>query len=843
MYVIKRLTGEREEVNYQKVVEHLKELSAQPYPLTDINVYELAQTIIQKITNGINTSQINIFSAQICSSKATKNIQYDELAGRIIVNNHHKNTMTSFKDKMKTLYFKQTTRGEHTIFLSKKFYKFVEKNQEKIEARIDYKRDYAFNYNSFRSMETLYLLKLNGTVVERPQDMLMRVAIFLHMNSGKTTRESLERIFETYDLMSDKYFIHASPTLFNAGLNKGGCLSCFLTATEDDSDTIMKLAKDCAQISKHSGGIGFPLSNIRSKGEPVESTGGRSAGIVRFLQILDAVSNAYSQGKRDGKFAAYLEMHHPDLMEFLQARRPNTVHDEGVRSVSLALWMSDLFVKRLMKGDMLWSFFDPARTPELNDLWGDEYERVYLELEAAGKYKSQIKVDDIFEQIFNSHKETGYPYILFKDQVNRASNQSNIGIIRSSNLCAEIVEHSSSSEYACCTLASICLPKFVEDSYSDEEDQSRVLNHEFPIHPVLNWLKLKQVVHVIVRNLNSVIDRNYYSVPETERSNLAHRPLGIGVQGLADLFFKFKYPWESPEAKQLNQQLFEFMYYHALAASSHLSEELYLHALDTCIQKGSVVINKKEYTKETLPSTIGAYSSMTSNGGSPLFNGTFNWQVYGLAYTDLSIPQESWETLMYHIQEFGVRNSLLIALMPTASTSTLMGNYDSFEPIASNIYSKGSASGNLLIINKYLMNDLTRLNIDDAVVHTYLRQSGGSVRELTALPQQLRDVYKTVWEINQKRIMELSVDRQAFVDQTQSLNLHVENLTKRKLSNMIAYGWKNRLKTCCYYLRSKPAADPVKFTLPLQQPGATPQDTLPLAPVPVINTPECLGCS
>lgn len=840
MYVIKRLTGEKEEVNYQKVVEHLKTLSLNPYPLVDINIYELAQTIIGRIVNGINTSEINIYSAQICSSLSPKNIEYEELAGRIIVNNHHKNTMTSFKDKMETLYYKQNSRGERVMFLGKKFFKYVEKNQEKIEKRIDYKRDYNFDYNSFRAMETLYLLKLDGKAVERPQDMFMRVAIYIHMNTSKKTAVDLERIFETYDLLSEKYFTHASPTLFNSGLDKGGCLSCFLLGTEDDSAAIMKLSGDCAQISKHSGGIGLNLSNIRSEGEPVETTGGKSAGVVKFLRILDAVSDAYNQGKRDGKFAAYLEMHHPDLIGFLQVRRPNTVHEKGVKSLHIALWMSDLFVKRVMDNEV-WSFFDPARCPELCELWGSEYERVYTQLEQQGKYKSQMSARDVFQQIFNSLKETGIPYILFKDQVNRANNQSNIGVIKSSNLCAEIVEYSSSTEYACCTLASICLARFVEDSYLEEdESKTRALNHEFPVHPVFNWNKFKQVIQVVVRNLNNIVDRNYYSVPETERSNMAHRPLGIGVQGLADLFFKFKYAWESEEAKKLNKMIFEFMYFHAVSASCALSEEIYLHHLDTCVQKGTVMINKKEYTRETLPGTVGAYPSMLQNGGSPLFNGNWNWQYYGLTGDDLSIPLENWDALMYKIQEFGVRNSLLIALMPTASTSTLMGNYESIEPIASNIYTKGSVAGSPIIVNQYLMNDLKNLGLTDQGIQIYLRESAGSVANIDGLPRALKEVYKTVWEIPQKRLLEMSADRQAFVDQTQSLNLHIADLTMDKLSGILYYGWKNKLKTCCYYMRSKPAAEPMKFTIQVHSKNIKDQMQ---ASIPVIETQECLGCS
>ena len=820
MYVIKR-NGTFEEVDFNKVVQRLKYTANEPYPLTDINIHSLAQIVIQGLHNNIHTKDIDIYSSNICASSSVKNQQYGILAGRIIINNHHKNTLTSFKDKMDKLYLRKDKQGNICPLLDEKFYKFVLKNQKEIENHIDYSRDYLLDYFSFKTLERSYLLKdENDIIVERPQDMFMRVSIFLHMVhklSKEKSKPCLDRIFETYDFMSKKYFTHATPTLFNSGLQRAGCLSCFLLGTEDSLEGIMKTASDCAQISKWSGGIGFHVSNWRAKGSLIRRTNGKSNGIIPFLRIFNDVARAFNQGgKRLGSFAVYIEMHHPDIMDFLQLRKNHGEENLRCRDLFLALWVCDLFMERV-KNNEDWSLFDSDECPGLTDVYGDEYKKLYLEYEEKKMYREQIPAREIWKAVFISQKESGIPYILYKDHINRHNNQSNIGVIKSSNLCAEIVEVSNSEEYACCTLASICLSSFVEDSYDDNDDEKSIkLNHEFPKRPIFNYKKLIEVIQVIVRNLNQVIDRNWYPTPETEKSNLTHRPLGIGVQGLADVFYKFKCSYDSPLAKELNKKIFETIYYASVSASTKLSREIYKNYKQQLSTKKTenpvIIIDKKEYTQETLPTTIGSYQSITKNNGSPLFNGKFHWELYGLKQEDLLMKYD-WNSLREHIKTFGIRNSLLVALMPTASTSQIMGNIESIEPLTSNIFKRQTLAGEFIIINKYLMNDLKELNLWNEEMENFLKMNNGSIQNIQGIPNDIKLLYRTVWEISQQHIIDLASERQPFVDQSQSMNLFIEDLTFSKFNSMHFYSWQKKLKTGSYYLRTRPAVLGQQFTV------------------------------
>lgn len=1009
MFVIKR-NGSHEEVNFNKVVQRLKFITQEPYPLPEISVHTLAQTVIQGLHNEIQTRDIDIHSANICASMSIKNHQYGVLAGRIIIHNHHKNTLTSFKDKMDRLYLRKDTHGNICPLLDEKFYKFVVKNQREIESHMDYSRDFLLDYFSFKTLERSYLLKLQEEIIERPQDLFMRVAIFLHMStkfSKDKNRLVLERIFETYDLMSTKFFTHATPTLFNAGTIRPSLLSCFLLGTADSLEGIMKTATDCAHISKWSGGIGFHLSNWRSKGALIRGTNGTSSGVVPFLKIFNDTARAFNQGgKRPGSFAAYIEMHHPDILDFLQLRRNHGEENMRCRDLFMALWICDLFMERCRDNE-LWSLFDADQCPRLDEVYGDEYRALYLEYEQKKMYREQIPAREIWKAVFTSQKESGIPYILYKDHVNRANNQANIGVIQSSNLCvtgdtmiltaegylpirdlvrmgpqhavwngveyapatfaqtgtqqpiwsvtvnvakkersnvrlsqleaasdiaigglhyvprtirctpyhkfilddervvdardlqpgmrlviwnhptghfevlsqvvriepttdledtfcftepklsrgvfngvmlgncAEIVEYSSATEYACCTLASICLSMFVEDTLS--EDENRPLNHEFPRRPVFNYRKLIDVVQVVVRNLNQVIDRNWYPVPETERSNLNHRPLGIGVQGLADVFYKFRCAYDSPLAKELNRRIFETIYYAALSASTKLAKEIYKSYVQQFQSKTTVVIDRKEYTLDTLPKTIGGYPSLTLREGSPLFQGRFHWELYGLTPDDL-LQKFDWDSLRNHIQTFGVRNSLMIALMPTASTSQIMGNIESIEPLTSNIFKRQTLAGEFIVINKYLMNDLTELGLWNAEMENFIKLSNGSIQHIHGIPDAIKSLYRTVWEISQQHVIDLAADRQPFVDQSQSMNLFIEDLTFSKFNSMHFYSWSKKLKTGCYYLRTRPAVQAQKFTA--NAAGApTTSDVVPVVDSRQFSIPEqneeeiCLVCS
>jgi len=823
MNFIKR-NGTTEEVSFDKIYKRIKFLAKEPFPITNINIHMIAQHVIQGLYDHVRTTDIDVRSSIVCANLSIQHYEYGVLAGRIAINNHHKNTLTSFKDKVSKLYFRKDTFGTPCPIVNATFYKFVKKHQKAIEKYIDYTRDYYIDFFGFKTLEKSYLLRIEDDIIERPQDLFMRVSIFIHMTSKDT---DLDKIFETYDLLSCKYFTHATPTLFNAGLIRPSLASCFLIGVEDSIEGIFKALKDCAHISKWSGGIGFHVSEIRGKESLIRGTGGKSSGIIPFLKIFEKTSIAVNQGgRRPGSFSPYLEPHHPDIMDFIAMSKKNGDENTRANKLFIALWISDLFMKRV-RDNLSWSTFCPDTCPGLTDAYGDEYETLYEEYEKSGKATETFKARDVWLKIFESQKESGFPYILFKDSINRNSNQKNIGTIKSSNLCSEIVEYSSPTEYAVCTLTSICLPQFVEDSYAEDDDPERQLNHEFPKHPIFNYDKFKKVVEVNVRNLNKVIDVNYYPLPETKRSNFRHRPIGIGVQGLANVFFKFNIAYDSPEAQLLNKYIFETLYYTALSTSSKICREVWMEHkkeieetgktivyTNPVIQDtGKVVYTRTEYTAVTdLPTTVGAYPTYHDNGGSPISKGIFHWEMMGLDKKDL-VTKYDWDTLRSHILRFGVCNSLLIALMPTASTSQIMGNIESFEPLMSNIFIRNTLAGEFIVVNKYLMNDLQSLGLWTKQMENYLKLNNGSVQNIEGIPQFIKDKYKTVWEMPQRVLIDLAADRQPFIDQSQSLNLHIEDLRYGTFSSMHMYSWKKGLKTGCYYLRTREAVMPQKFTL------------------------------
>lgn len=808
MFVIKR-KGTREEVNFDKINMRIKWLVHEPYELKNVKASQLAQKVIQSLYDGMLTTEIDNYTANLAASLSIEHRDYGILAGRIVINNCHKNTLSSFKDKMNKLYMRTDSTGNICPLVSDEFYKFVEKNQDIIESEIDYSRDYLIDFFGFRTLEKGYLLKIDDKIVERPQDLFMRVAVFIHMNPRDyKSKESLEKIFETYNLMSQKYFIHATPTLFNAGTIRPALASCFLLGTEDSLQGIMKTATDCSNISKWAGGVGFHFSNWRSENALIRSTNGKSGGTIPFLRIFNDVARAFNQGgKRLGSFAAYIEPHHPDIVSFLNLRRNHGDENLRTRDLFLALWISDLFMERVRDDDK-WHTFDPDECPGLTDCYGDEYKKLYEEYERSGMQSGSYRAREIWQAIFTSQKESGMPYMLYKDSVNRHNNQSNMGIIKSSNLCCEITIYSDSKEFGTCHLSSICLPNFVEDTYTEDdlklsESDRRKLDNEFPINPKIDYKNLTRIAGIICCNLNKVIDNNLYPCPEAKLSSIRGRPIGIGVQGLADVFYKFKTPFDSDLARSINKKIFEAIYFGALSASTELAKKEYLKIKESCIQIDG---------KANIPKTVGSYPAYLENGGSPLSNGTFHWEMYGLKESELS-GMFDWTTLREHIKIYGVRNSLLTALMPTASTSHLNGNIECFEPLTSNIYKRKVLSGEFIIINKYMVRDLMNMGLWNTDMINFLKVSGGSIQSIEGLPNEFKQLYRTAWEVSQKSIMEMCVDRQPFVDQAQSMNLFFQDFTFDKFSSAQLFAWKNKLKTGSYYVRTQASVSPQKFTV------------------------------
>lgn len=739
---------------FDKITDRVRILC---YELSDlVDPVKVAMRVIEGLYDGVSTSELDNLAAETAASMTVTHPDYAQLAARIAVSNLHKNTKKSFSETMSDMYHYVNPRtGKESPLLSGEVYEAIMANAEMLDSSIIYNRDFNYDYFGFKTLERSYLLKINGKIVERPQHMLMRVSVGIHL-------DDIDAAIETYELMSKKFFTHATPTLFNAGTPKPQMSSCFLLTMKDDSiDGIYDTLKNTAKISQSAGGIGLSIHNVRATGSYIRGTNGTSNGIVPMLRVFNDTARYVDQGggKRKGSFAVYIEPWHADIFDFLDLKKNHGKEEMRARDLFYAMWMPDLFMKRVEQ-DGQWTLMCPNECPGLYDVYGEEFEAMYEKYEAENRGRKTIKARELWEKILESQIETGTPYMLYKDAANRKSNQKNLGVIRSSNLCTEIMEYTSEDEIAVCNLASISLPMFVEEG---------VFNHEY----------LYQVTKRITRNLNKVIDRNYYPVKEAENSNMRHRPVGLGVQGLADAFILMRMPFTSDEAKQLNQEIFETIYFAAVTASMELAKE------------------------------EGPYSTFK---GSPISQGEFQYNLWGLKDEDLS-GRWDWASLRKEVMENGVRNSLLLAPMPTASTSQILGNNEAFEPYTSNIYTRRVLSGEFIVVNKHLLRDLVDLGIWNDELKQEIMRANGSIQDIDAIPQDIKELYKTVWEMSMKDIIDMSRQRGYFIDQSQSLNLFMENANFAKLTSMHFYAWKSGLKTGMYYLRTKSAVDAIKFTL------------------------------
>jgi len=753
MYVVKR-DGHKEPIMFDKITARVRKLC---YSLNElVDPVKVSMRVIEGLYDGVTTSELDNLAAEIAATMTTTHPDYAKLAARISVSNLHKNTKKSFSETMSDLYtYVNPRNGKKSPLLADEVYDIISKNAELLDSTIIYNRDFHYDYFGFKTLERSYLLKLNGKVAERPQHMLMRVSIGIHM-------DDLDSAIETYNLMSKKYFTHATPTLFNAGTPKPQMSSCFLLTTKDDSiDGIYDTLKQTAMISQSAGGIGLSIHNIRATGSYIAGTNGTSNGIVPMLRVFNDTARYVDQGggKRKGSFAIYLETWHADIFDFLDLKKNHGKEEMRARDLFYAMWISDLFMKRV-KDDDKWTLMCPNECPGLQDCYGDEFDKLYLKYESENKGRKTIRARDLWDKILESQIETGTPYMLYKDAANRKSNQKNLGTIKSSNLCTEIMEYTSEDEVAVCNLASIALPMFVKENSFDHEELFRVT---------------KQATI----NLNRVIDRNYYPVPEAKNSNFRHRPIGLGVQGLADAFIMLRLPFTSDEAKKLNQEIFETIYFAALTASMEEAQ-------------------KDGYYK--------------TYKGSPISKGEFQHNLWGIKDNELS-GRWDWGSLRKEIKKHGVRNSLLVAPMPTASTSQILGNNECFEPYTSNIYTRRVLSGEFIVVNKHLLEDLVKLGLWTEDLKQELMKANGSVQHIDIIPEDIKELYKTVWELSMKDIIDMSRHRGYFIDQSQSLNLFMEGATMAKLTSMHFYAWKSGLKTGMYYLRTKSAVDAIKFTL------------------------------
>ncbi|HCQ24019.1 MAG TPA: ribonucleoside-diphosphate reductase subunit alpha [Flavobacteriaceae bacterium] len=753
MNVVKR-DGRKEPIIFDKITARVRKLC---YGLNDlVDPVRVAMRVIEGLYDGVTTSELDNLAAEIAATMTTTHPDYAQLAARISVSNLHKNTKKSFSETMKDLYeYVNPRTGKKAPLLSDEVYKVIQKNAELLDSSIIYNRDFGYDFFGFKTLERSYLLKLNGEIVERPQHMLMRVSIGIHL-------EDMDSVMETYHLMSKRYFTHATPTLFNSGTPKPQMSSCFLLTMKDDSiDGIYDTLKQTAKISQSAGGIGLSIHNIRATGSYISGTNGTSNGIVPMLRVFNDTARYVDQGggKRKGSFAIYVEPWHADIFDFLELKKNHGKEEMRARDLFYAMWVPDLFMKRVEE-DVEWTLMCPNECPGLFDCHGDAFEKLYIKYEKEGKGRKTIKARELWEKILESQIETGTPYMLYKDSANRKSNQQNLGTIRSSNLCTEILEYTSPDEIAVCNLASIALPMFVEDG---------AFNHQ----------KLYEVTLQVTKNLNRVIDRNYYPVPEAANSNFRHRPVGLGVQGLADAFIMLRLPFTSEKAKELNQEIFETLYFAAMTASL------------------------EEAQKD------GPYETYK---GSPISKGEFQHNLWGIKDEELS-GRWDWVALRKQVKKHGVRNSLLVAPMPTASTSQILGNNECFEPYTSNIYTRRVLSGEFIVVNKHLLEDLVELGLWNEDMKQELMRANGSIQHIEAIPGDIKELYRTVWELSMKDIIDMSRHRGYFIDQSQSLNLFMEGATMAKLTSMHFYAWKSGLKTGMYYLRTKSAVDAIKFTI------------------------------
>ncbi len=753
MYVVKR-DGRKEPMMFDKITARVRKLC---YGLNElVDPVKVAMRVIEGLYDGVTTSELDNLAAEIAATMTTTHPDYAKLAARISVSNLHKNTKKSFSEVMEDLYTYVNPRtGKKAPLLSDEVYKVIMDNKEKLDSTIIYNRDFGYDYFGFKTLERSYLLKLNGKIAERPQHMLMRVSIGIHLND-------LDAAVETYELMSKKYFTHATPTLFNSGTPKPQMSSCFLlTMKEDSIDGIYDTLKQTAKISQSAGGIGLSIHNIRATGSYIAGTNGTSNGIVPMLRVFNDTARYVDQGggKRKGSFAIYLETWHADIFDFLDLKKNHGKEEMRARDLFYAMWISDLFMKRVQE-DGQWTLMCPNECPGLADTHSEEFEALYLKYEEEGKGRKTIKARELWEKILESQIETGTPYMLYKDAANRKSNQKNLGTIKSSNLCTEILEYTSPDEVAVCNLASIALPMFVKNGAFDHKELFRITKR-------------------VTKNLNKVIDRNYYPVKEAENSNFRHRPIGLGVQGLADTFIKLRMPFTSDEAKQLNQDIFETLYFAAVTASMEEAK------------------------------ADGAYKTYK---GSPISKGEFQHNLWGIKDEELS-GNWDWTKLRKDVKKHGVRNSLLVAPMPTASTSQILGNNECFEPYTSNIYTRRVLSGEFIVVNKHLLEDLVELGLWNEAIKQDIMRANGSIQNIDIIPDDIKELYRTVWELSMKDIIDMSRHRGYFIDQSQSLNLFMEGATMAKLTSMHFYAWKSGLKTGMYYLRTKSAVDAIKFTL------------------------------
>ena len=753
MFVVKR-DGRKEPIMFDKITARVRKLC---YGLNErVDPIKVSMRVIEGLYDGVTTSELDNLAAEIAATLTTAHPDYAKLAARISVSNLHKNTKKSFTETMKDLYeYINPRTGKKAPLLSDEVYKVVSENADMLDSTIIYNRDFGYDYFGFKTLERSYLLKLNGKIAERPQHMLMRVSIGIHL-------DDLDAAIETYELMSKKYFTHATPTLFNSGTPKPQMSSCFLLAMKDDSiEGIYDTLKQTAKISQSAGGIGLSIHNVRATGSYIAGTNGTSNGIVPMLKVFNDTARYVDQGggKRKGSFAIYVEPWHADIYDFLDLKKNHGKEEMRARDLFYAMWIPDLFMRRVEANEE-WTLMCPNECPGLFTNHSEAFEKLYLKYETEGKGRKTVRARELWEKILESQIETGTPYMLYKDAANRKSNQKNLGTIRSSNLCTEILEYTSPDEVAVCNLASIALPMFIKNGSFDHKE-------------------LYKVTKRVTKNLNRVIDRNYYPVEEAKNSNMRHRPIGLGVQGLADAFIMLRLPFTSDEAKKLNQDIFETLYYAAVTASMEAAKE------------------------------EGSYSSYD---GSPISQGEFQHNLWGIKDEELS-GRWDWEKLRKSVKKHGVRNSLLVAPMPTASTSQILGNNECFEPYTSNIYTRRVLSGEFIVVNKHLLEDLVKLGLWDENLKQELMRANGSIQHIDIIPEDIKELYKTVWELSMKDIIDMSRQRGYFIDQSQSLNLFLENANYAKLTSMHFYAWKSGLKTGMYYLRTKAAVDAIKFTL------------------------------
>jgi ribonucleoside-diphosphate reductase alpha chain len=781
MFVVKR-DGRKETVKFDKITARISKLCYGLNPIID--PLKIAMKVIEGVFDGVTTSQLDTLAAEIAATNTTTHPDYALLASRIAIGNLHKNTKKSFSQTISDLYnYVDPKTGKGAGLIAEDVYNMITENAPLLDSTIIYDRDFQFDYFGFKTLEKSYLLKMHGAVVERPQHLFMRVAVGIH-------KTDLDEIVKTYNMISEGWFTHATPTLFNAGTPKPQMSSCFLIQMKDDSiPGIYDTLKQTALISQSAGGIGLSIHNVRAKGSYIRGTNGTSNGIVPMLRVFNDTARYVDQGggKRKGSFAIYLEPWHADVYDFLDLRKNHGKEEIRARDLFYALWIPDLFMQRV-KDNGTWTLMCPNECPGLSDCWGEEFEKLYTKYESEGKGRETIKAQDLWYKIIESQIETGNPYMLYKDAANRKSNQQNLGTIKSSNLCTEIIEYTAPDEIAVCNLGSIALPKFVKDGAFDHD-------------------KLFEVTYQLTVNLNKIIDGNYYPVPETRNSNMRHRPIGIGVQGLADAFILLRFPFESEEAKKLNREVFETIYYASCTASKDLARR------------------------------DGAYETFQ---GSPASKGILQFDMWNVTPTD----RWEWSVLKEEITKYGMRNSLLLAPMPTASTAQILGNNECFEPYTTNIYSRRTLAGEFIVVNKHLLKDLVNLGLWNDNLKNKLMSTSGSVQNIDEIPDNLKALYKTAWEISQRVVIDMAADRGAFICQSQSLNIFMENANFGKLTSMHFYAWEKGLKTGMYYLRTKAATDAIKFTVDksqLSQPKA--EVVIESAPVTVsMNiTPDTLS--